>query len=192
MPRSFKQLPKDSALSRQGPRVRVASSPPFIPTQLRSDGSSSSKPQLNPQNLLHCRIHPNGGKEFAPVQPMFHHCFPGCRDPASSEFSRDAGCPEQSWVQLSPCSPTCCSSCDAGCGVEPFSVLDLHAGLPCSRSQVVGDEAGSVGRHPALVCDRWKDKIHWLRVRRLPLPRAKMSSENRIPRDVVPPAPIKP
>src|SRR5258708_16768705 len=38
------------------------SSPPFLPNRLGMIGSYSFNPQLNPQKLLHCCIHPHGGQ----------------------------------------------------------------------------------------------------------------------------------
>src|SRR5205085_12568050 len=47
-------------LSRRRSRVRVSSSPPFIPMQLGAIGCLSSNPQL-----LHCCRHPQRAKKFA-------------------------------------------------------------------------------------------------------------------------------
>src|SRR5437879_7268234 len=49
-------------LSRQRPWVRALSSPPFLPNHLRMIGSYSLNPQLNLQRLLHCCVHPHGGR----------------------------------------------------------------------------------------------------------------------------------
>ncbi len=40
----------------------VPSSPPFFPNHLGMIGSYSFNPQLNPQKLLHCCVHPHGGR----------------------------------------------------------------------------------------------------------------------------------
>src|SRR5206468_1166556 len=52
----------DAPLSRQRQRVRVPSSPPSLPNHLGMIGSYSLNPQLNVQKLLHCCVHPHGGR----------------------------------------------------------------------------------------------------------------------------------
>src|ERR1700686_1479447 len=52
----------EGLLSRQRSRVRVSSSLPFLPNHLGMIGSYSFDPQLNPQKLLHCCVHPHGGR----------------------------------------------------------------------------------------------------------------------------------
>src|SRR6266446_7070894 len=61
-PFDIKRLHRNAVLSRQRSRVRVSSSPPFLPNHLGMIGSYSFNPQLNPQKLLHCGVHPHGGR----------------------------------------------------------------------------------------------------------------------------------
>src|SRR5437867_1363743 len=53
--------------------------------------------------------------DIPPAPPVFHRSPPACTDRASSESLRDAECPAQFSVRLSPCSLACCLGCDAGC-----------------------------------------------------------------------------
>jgi hypothetical protein len=67
---------------------------------------------------------------------------------------------------------------------EPLTVLDTYSGFFCSRSQVVGDEYARAEWFPSLGPQRRKHKVGFFRVRHLTLPRAKMSGQDRMQRDV--------
>src|SRR5258708_888088 len=48
--------------TRRGTGCTPPSSPPFLPNRLGMIGSYSFNPQLYPQKLLHCCVHPHGGQ----------------------------------------------------------------------------------------------------------------------------------
>ena len=67
---------------------------------------------------------------------------------------------------------------------EPLTVLDMHSGFLCCRSQMVGEETGSVERFPAPFFHRRKNEVGCFCVERLLLPCAKMPGQDGMQRDI--------
>ena len=105
--------PHHATLIRARSVVQVHPGPPFV-----SVGYGCCPTNLNPQANPHLTgpfayplLTPS---DIPPAPPVFHRSPPACTDRASSESLRDAECPAQFSVRLSPCSLASCLGCGAG------------------------------------------------------------------------------